>query len=176
MPQSSITKICLKITCLKFHSNFPGANELIHSHWAPKHKCSIWMVNPDPVLNYLKKKTRQHTIFMVCHRRYGSSFVSSKCDPCSTLSLVHCITYAFLQWFFFKLFSFNLFFCYNGLHCNGNPGLCIFVISLLIYATVDAWRIRDFPDLHQFSLNLHWQRQICWSDPILAGYWPTTGT
>ena len=28
MPQSSITKICLKITCLKFHSNFPGANEL----------------------------------------------------------------------------------------------------------------------------------------------------
>ena len=28
MPQSSITKICLKITCLQFHSNFPGANEL----------------------------------------------------------------------------------------------------------------------------------------------------
>ena len=28
MPQSSITKICLKITCLKFHSNFPGSNEL----------------------------------------------------------------------------------------------------------------------------------------------------
>ena len=31
MPQSSIAKICLKITCLKFHSNFPGVNEL--SHW-----------------------------------------------------------------------------------------------------------------------------------------------
>ena len=29
MPQSSITKIRLKITCLKFHLNFPGANELI---------------------------------------------------------------------------------------------------------------------------------------------------
>ena len=28
MPQPSITKICLQITCLKFHSNFPGANEL----------------------------------------------------------------------------------------------------------------------------------------------------
>ena len=28
MPQPSITKICLKMTCLKFHSNFPGANEL----------------------------------------------------------------------------------------------------------------------------------------------------
>ena len=30
MPQPSITKICLKITCLKFHLNFPGANELIN--------------------------------------------------------------------------------------------------------------------------------------------------
>ena len=29
MLQPSITKICLKITYLKFHSNFPGANELI---------------------------------------------------------------------------------------------------------------------------------------------------
>ena len=28
MPQAPITKICLKIACLKFHSNFPGANEL----------------------------------------------------------------------------------------------------------------------------------------------------
>ena len=28
MPQPSITKICLKITCLKFHSSFQGANEL----------------------------------------------------------------------------------------------------------------------------------------------------
>ena len=31
MPQPSITKICMKSMCLKFHSNFPGANELIHS-------------------------------------------------------------------------------------------------------------------------------------------------
>ena len=30
MPQPSITKICLKITYLKFHSNFPGTNELTH--------------------------------------------------------------------------------------------------------------------------------------------------
>ena len=29
MPQPSITKIRLKITYLKFQSNFPGANELI---------------------------------------------------------------------------------------------------------------------------------------------------
>ena len=28
MPQASITKICLKSTCLKFRSDFPGANEL----------------------------------------------------------------------------------------------------------------------------------------------------
>ena len=31
MPQQSITNICLKITYLKFHSNFPGASELIVS-------------------------------------------------------------------------------------------------------------------------------------------------
>ena len=30
--QPSITKICLRITCLKFHSNFPGANELRLNH------------------------------------------------------------------------------------------------------------------------------------------------
>ena len=30
LPQPSITKICLKITCLKFHSNFPRANELMN--------------------------------------------------------------------------------------------------------------------------------------------------
>ena len=29
MPQPSITKIRLKITYLNFHSNFPGANELM---------------------------------------------------------------------------------------------------------------------------------------------------
>ena len=28
MPQPSITKFCLKITCLNFYSNFPGINEL----------------------------------------------------------------------------------------------------------------------------------------------------
>ena len=33
MPQLSITKICLKITCLKFHPNFPGANELKTTGW-----------------------------------------------------------------------------------------------------------------------------------------------
>ena len=29
MPQPSISKICLKIACLKFHSNFPGPNVLL---------------------------------------------------------------------------------------------------------------------------------------------------
>ena len=29
VPQPSITEICLKITCLKIHSNLPGVNELI---------------------------------------------------------------------------------------------------------------------------------------------------
>ena len=31
MPQPSITKLCFKIMCLKFRSNFPGDNELIMS-------------------------------------------------------------------------------------------------------------------------------------------------
>ena len=30
MPQTSISKVHLKITYLKFHSNFPGANELMN--------------------------------------------------------------------------------------------------------------------------------------------------
>ena len=35
MHQPSITKICLKITCLQFNSNFPGANKLRpESHFA----------------------------------------------------------------------------------------------------------------------------------------------
>ena len=29
MPQPSVIKICLKITCIKFNSKFPGANELM---------------------------------------------------------------------------------------------------------------------------------------------------
>ena len=40
MPQPSVTKICLKITCLKLHSNFPGANEFtqyIYVTWTGHH-------------------------------------------------------------------------------------------------------------------------------------------
>ena len=37
LPQPSITKICLKITCLKFHSNFPRANELIKGFYCTFH-------------------------------------------------------------------------------------------------------------------------------------------
>ena len=33
IPQLSITKISLKIACLKFHWNLPGANELAHWGW-----------------------------------------------------------------------------------------------------------------------------------------------
>ena len=32
IPQPTITKYILKITCLKFHSNIPWANELMHVH------------------------------------------------------------------------------------------------------------------------------------------------
>ena len=39
MPQPPITKIYLKITCLKFHANFPGADELMEcgSLFIPDH-------------------------------------------------------------------------------------------------------------------------------------------
>ena len=33
MPQSSVTKIYLKIVYLNLHSNFPGVNELTQSQW-----------------------------------------------------------------------------------------------------------------------------------------------
>ena len=36
MSQPSITKIFLKITCRQFHSNFPGANELIVTNLASR--------------------------------------------------------------------------------------------------------------------------------------------
>ena len=41
MPQPSITEICLKITYLKFYSNFPGANELIYGVGMPSIKKMI---------------------------------------------------------------------------------------------------------------------------------------
>ena len=39
MRQPSITKIHLKITYMKFHSNFPGANELNPNHWPDRWSC-----------------------------------------------------------------------------------------------------------------------------------------
>ena len=52
MPQPSITKIYLKITCLKFHSNFPGANELrwcnrlLSVGFEPVWATNLWIHNP----------------------------------------------------------------------------------------------------------------------------------
>ena len=42
MPQPSITKICLKITCLTFRSYFPRANELTRGPTGMTHKLSTW--------------------------------------------------------------------------------------------------------------------------------------
>ena len=44
MPQTSITKLCLKTTYLKFHSNFPGGNELIKLLLNLGHG---WIITPD---------------------------------------------------------------------------------------------------------------------------------
>ena len=49
IPQPSITKICLKITYLKFHLNLPGANELnaMMPHMSPRQ----WQYNPEQRYN-----------------------------------------------------------------------------------------------------------------------------
>ena len=63
MPQQSITKICLKITCLKLHSNFPGANEL--THWGrATHICvnKLTTIGPD---NGLSPGRRQAIIWTI---------------------------------------------------------------------------------------------------------------
>ena len=58
MSKPPITKICLKITCLKFHSNFVGTNEFTHRF----HKTSVGnrghvtvrssTLHPDQAANY----------------------------------------------------------------------------------------------------------------------------
>ena len=58
----SITKICLKITYLKYHSNFPGANELINLKCDP----CVWLVlllcctQYDIVLDHAVKNICEH--------------------------------------------------------------------------------------------------------------------
>ena len=60
MSQPSITKICLKITCLKFHSNFPGANELMNEEpgWRHTHAC---LFHPQYIIAPLITPPIQHT-------------------------------------------------------------------------------------------------------------------
>ena len=47
MPQPSITELYLKITYIKFHSNLPGINELIHP------SCILYHHPPPPPLTFL---------------------------------------------------------------------------------------------------------------------------
>ena len=51
MFQPSITKIRLKIACLKFHSNFPGVNELKIT--ATSLISLPWRMQQDPLLSYV---------------------------------------------------------------------------------------------------------------------------
>ena len=97
MPQPSVTEICLKITYLKFYSNFPGVNKLIvlylvlHLAWPMN---TSYQINIKPVLkagcyeihNIIKtdtlqlpkvlkvfdKSTRQWLICEFCHIRKTS--------------------------------------------------------------------------------------------------------
>ena len=67
MPQPSITIICLKITCLKFHSDFPGASELISLWWNDV----IWHQWTGSTLNHL----------IACHRFRAWSIVGWPSQP-----------------------------------------------------------------------------------------------
>ena len=49
---ASITKVCLKITCLKLHSNFPGANELISWHLVSPGHQQLWYEYGQYRINY----------------------------------------------------------------------------------------------------------------------------
>ena len=61
MPQPSTIKIHLKITYIKFHSNFPGANELngdktnIYNGWL----CKLEWFNCNKIVYVLKDLTQQ---------------------------------------------------------------------------------------------------------------------
>ena len=58
MPQPSITKICLKITCLKFHANHPGSSELSY-RWRVHTVGSITLI-----YMFQKKITRIQASYM----------------------------------------------------------------------------------------------------------------
>ena len=72
MTQPSITKICLKITCLKCHSNFPGVNELI--------SCGLMYMH---TLCHVSKPNSQGGLFSQLSQ---SSICKPQVDPIFTLS------------------------------------------------------------------------------------------
>ena len=55
MPQPSITKICLKITCVRFHWNFPGTNEL--TIW--------WLLMPWVLASPGQKQPHGHWLYRI---------------------------------------------------------------------------------------------------------------
>ena len=71
MSQPSITKIFLKITCIKFHANFPGANELISKLSVKWVTLSAWSCGVSHLVQYL---------FPSCLMRSGNVvYVGVKC-------------------------------------------------------------------------------------------------
>ena len=84
MPQPSITKICLKITYLKFQSNFPGANELSNPLSLDAYLTTIWL--PHFML-------MAYIIIIVCKKLYDEHRVTvphhHASEPLS-FNLTHC--------------------------------------------------------------------------------------
>ena len=74
--QPSITNIFLKITCLKFHSNFPGANEL--THWGLVIQiCTNGHNKENTLETLLLLQWMTLNVFKDCHAGYSNSMIHS---------------------------------------------------------------------------------------------------
>ena len=59
-------KICLKITCLKFRSNFPGANELMSGDWYSNYKFyNMILTYLFPIFNEIWSTTIPHILIWI---------------------------------------------------------------------------------------------------------------
>ena len=108
MPQPSISKICLKITCLKFRSNFPGANEL--NTESRHHKAVINIASTDTNIcryhMYISTKTKVLNIsflrFLITYgtwHRWPSVSYSISQEICTRFLLCCAFLWLYIDWF-----------------------------------------------------------------------------
>ena len=108
MPQLSISKIPWKITYLKFHSNFPGANEL--THWLPDttwhHRSTLGQVKsyclatPSHYLNHLLTFPWWCHVIFIGGQPIGRFLIYQQLD-CAQKSLIkkYYISHRSMSWY-----------------------------------------------------------------------------